>query len=86
MGIPVVESKVPPPPAPLSVPEPSRGVKSAKIDTVVDTRYAALLKKNGVVTLYDASKKGVFGLEGITGIGNKTAVKIISAAEAELAR
>lgn len=86
MGIPVVENKVPPPPAPLASPDTSRGVKSAKIDTVVDNRYARLLRKNGVDTLYDASKKGVFGLEGITGIGHKTAVKIVDAAEMELAR
>lgn len=85
MGIPVIAKDVPSPPMPLE-PEPSRGVTSAGISTVVDARYTDLLRRNGVLTLYDASKKGVAGLESISGIGNKTAVKIIDAAEMELVR
>ncbi len=91
MGLPVATSDMPPPPAPLNPPPPlapepvaSRGV-AVPISEVVDVKYASILAKQNINTLYDAAKVGATGLVGVKGIGTKTAQKIIDAATAEQA-
>lgn len=80
-GLPVETNKLPPAPVPLATPEP-RGVSEGKryVKDVVDARYAAILQKAGVNTLYDAAKAGPDGLTKIKGIGPKMADKILAAA------
>lgn len=63
--------------------EPSRGVKEARISELdfgrsVNKKHKKVLAENGIVTLYDAGKLGVGGLEKIKGIGAGVAQAIMT--------